>query len=109
MQDLFYVLGKCGYKFFVKYYYELKDVEHVDRVDLAERALKENPSATSIQSQIDRVKKGRQIFREHRELDALKIIIHSEGTDPTVVEIAKGLYEECLKAEAISNGDVQLN
>ena len=85
-------LNSIGKKCFVDYYEDFRDC--FDKAALARKLLANNKSATSITAQMTRVNYAKWIFENHKEKEALSIIISSKRLDETTRARARVLLRE---------------
>ncbi len=72
-------LNAIGKAVFVNFYYDFKDMA-ISTEELSKKLLRENPRSRSVRQGF-RIPRARHIFEMGQEIDALKIIIHSERVD----------------------------
>jgi len=85
-------LNSIGKKCFIDYYEEFKNCN--DKDILAYKLLVNNDKATSIEAQITRINYAKWIFANHKEKDALSIIINSNRLDCITKRKARELYNK---------------
>jgi hypothetical protein len=86
-------LRSIGKACFVKYFYNFRDAEMED-YDLIERLMvEENYQESGCKI---RVSQARRIFRENREIDALRGISRSERVSIECLDRSKVILAECL-------------
>jgi len=90
--DLTRTLNSIGKEIFARYYYDFKSIK--DKNKLAEKLLNENEKAKSIGGQLTRINCAIKIFRNKKELEALKIIVNSNRMAEDVKEIAKKIIKQ---------------
>lgn len=90
MKDVSRLLESVGKKIFIDYYNYFKNI-NVDKRELAEKLLLENPNANTIGGQVTRVNCARRIFENNLEIEALNIIIKSRRLDEDTINKAENL------------------
>lgn len=83
-------LNSIGKKCFIDYYEDFKNCN--DKEVLARKLLTKNRNATSITAQMTRINYAQWIFDNHKEKEALSIIIYSNRLDDVTKRKAKEHY-----------------
>ncbi len=83
-------LNSIGKKCFIDYYDEFKYCN--DKEVLARKLLTNNSNATSITAQMTRINYAQWIFDNHKEKEALSIIINSNRLDDVTKRKAREFY-----------------
>lgn len=85
-------LNSIGKKCFIDYYEDFKNCN--DKEVLARKLLTNNSNATSITAQMTRINYAQWIFDNHKEKEALNIIINSNRMDDVTKRTAREFYNE---------------
>ena len=83
-------LNSIGKKCFIDYYEDFKNCN--DKEVLARKLLTNNSNATSITAQVTRINYAQWIFDNHKEKEALSIIINSNRLDDVTKRKAREFY-----------------
>ena len=83
-------LNSIGKKCFIDYYEDFKNCN--DKEVLARKLHANNSNATSITAQMTRINYARWIFDNHKEKEALNIIINSNRLDDITKRKAREFY-----------------
>ncbi len=83
-------LNSIGKKCFIDYYEDFKNCN--DKEVLARKLLTNNSNATSITAQMTRINYAQWIFDNHKEKEALSIIINSNRMDDVTKRKAREFY-----------------
>ncbi len=83
-------LNSIGKKCFIDYYEDFKNCN--DKEVLARKLLTNNSNATSITAQMTRINYAQWIFDNHKEKEALSIIINSNRLDDVTKRKAREFY-----------------
>lgn len=94
--DLHTNLQAVGKAVFANFYYDFKDATLSDEA-LAKKLYEENPASKSA-NQNFRIPRARHIFQSGQQIEALKIVIHSERVDFDARERAQIILAQELKA-----------
>lgn len=96
MIDVTRLLNSVGKKIFVDYYQDFKK-KYIDKDELAQKLLYENPNAKKIGGQITRISCAQRIFANNLNLEALSIILSSNRLNNETLAKARRILNEEMK------------